>query len=233
MKKYISTNNLAGSGKRFVSIVSGANLNFDRLRFVADRADVGERKEAVISVLMPEKPGASVITGRVDLVDFDKTNADDTLVGNTYSFINLHSHIHPRPTTEFSYRFFSTKRARIICSFYLSTGSSAVGPAKANGASVETVSPQEARKKELAEILEALETDGMEAHDLSDNELAKDHARYLVGGKRKVPVRDFFVCYHFMDTSLTVAFLKKDERVFAFAFPGTKGKTKHSVLSFC
>jgi threonine dehydratase len=60
MKKYIATHNLAGSGKRLVGIVSGANLNFDRLRFVADRADVGERREAVISVLIPEEPGAWV-----------------------------------------------------------------------------------------------------------------------------------------------------------------------------
>jgi threonine dehydratase len=61
MKKYIATHKLAGSGKRFVGIVSGANLNFDRLRFVADRADVGERKEAVISVIIPETPGSSVV----------------------------------------------------------------------------------------------------------------------------------------------------------------------------
>ena len=44
--------------KNLVAIASGANMNFDRLRFVAERAEVGEQREAVLAVTLPEKPGA-------------------------------------------------------------------------------------------------------------------------------------------------------------------------------
>jgi threonine dehydratase len=45
-------------GQDLVAIASGANMNFDRLRFVAERAEVGEQREAVLAVTLPEKPGA-------------------------------------------------------------------------------------------------------------------------------------------------------------------------------
>jgi threonine dehydratase len=41
-----------------VAVASGANMNFDRLRFVAERAEVGEQREAVLAVTLPEQPGA-------------------------------------------------------------------------------------------------------------------------------------------------------------------------------
>jgi threonine dehydratase len=44
--------------KTLVAIASGANMNFDRLRFVAERAEIGEQREAVFAVTLPEKPGA-------------------------------------------------------------------------------------------------------------------------------------------------------------------------------
>ncbi|MDD5248011.1 MAG: threonine ammonia-lyase, biosynthetic [Rhodocyclaceae bacterium] len=44
--------------KTLVAVASGANMNFDRLRFVAERAEVGEQREAVLAVTLPEKPGA-------------------------------------------------------------------------------------------------------------------------------------------------------------------------------
>jgi len=43
---------------RLVAILSGANMNFDRLRFVAERAEVGEAREAIFGVTIPERPGA-------------------------------------------------------------------------------------------------------------------------------------------------------------------------------
>ncbi len=46
-----------GAHKKFVVVVSGANMNFDRLRFVAERAELGEGREALLSVDIPEKPG--------------------------------------------------------------------------------------------------------------------------------------------------------------------------------
>ncbi len=44
--------------KNLVAVASGANMNFDRLRFVAERAVIGERREAVLAVTLPERPGA-------------------------------------------------------------------------------------------------------------------------------------------------------------------------------
>jgi threonine dehydratase len=45
-------------GKTLVAVASGANMNFDRLRFVAERAEVGEQREAILAVTLPEKPGS-------------------------------------------------------------------------------------------------------------------------------------------------------------------------------
>src|SRR5438445_2164023 len=45
-------------GKTLVAIASGANMNFDRLRFVAERAELGEHREAVLAVTIPERPGS-------------------------------------------------------------------------------------------------------------------------------------------------------------------------------
>ena len=66
------------TGKTLVAVASGANMNFDRLRFVAERAEVGEQREAVLAVTLPEEPGA-----------YKK-------------FIDL---IGPRNITEFNYRY--------------------------------------------------------------------------------------------------------------------------------
>jgi threonine dehydratase len=60
LKRYIVDNKLVGAKKKFVAVVSGANMNFDRLRFVAERAELGEGREALLSVDIPEKPGRSV-----------------------------------------------------------------------------------------------------------------------------------------------------------------------------
>ena len=45
-------------GRRLIAIASGANTNFDRLRFVAERAEVGEQREAILAITIPERPGA-------------------------------------------------------------------------------------------------------------------------------------------------------------------------------
>ena len=61
LKRYVVDNNLIGAGKRFVVVVSGANMNFGRLRFVAERAELGEGREVLFSVEIPETPGRSAI----------------------------------------------------------------------------------------------------------------------------------------------------------------------------
>ncbi len=58
LKSYIVENKLIGAGKKFVVVISGANMNFDRLRFVAERAELGEGREALLSVEIPERPGS-------------------------------------------------------------------------------------------------------------------------------------------------------------------------------
>src|SRR6185437_14234088 len=45
-------------GGRFAAVLSGANMNFDRLRFVAERAELGEGRETLLGVTIPERPGA-------------------------------------------------------------------------------------------------------------------------------------------------------------------------------
>lgn len=58
LKKYVADNPSDNPSRALVAIASGANMNFDRLRFVAERAALGEKKEALISVTIPEKPGS-------------------------------------------------------------------------------------------------------------------------------------------------------------------------------
>ena len=73
--------------KTLVAVASGANMNFDRLRFVAERAEVGEQREAVLAVTLPEKPGA-----------YKK-------------FVSL---IGARNITEFNYRYNDPKEAQVF-----------------------------------------------------------------------------------------------------------------------
>ncbi|RSH85552.1 hypothetical protein EHS25_003691 [Saitozyma podzolica] len=102
LKAHIVRNRLQNSRKRFVAVVSGGNMNFGRLRFVAERAELGERREVLMSVRVPERAG---------------------------SFIKFHSLLDGRAVTEFSYRYSSPRTGFIITSFLLrSSPSSASGP---------------------------------------------------------------------------------------------------------
>ncbi|WP_196161074.1 threonine ammonia-lyase, biosynthetic [Reinekea sp. G2M2-21] len=94
MKKYVERESL--QGKTLVTICSGANMNFDRLRYVAERADVGEHHEAIFSVTIPEKPG---------------------------SFKRFISHIGKRSVTEFNYRYNDSDNARIFVGLKISADS--------------------------------------------------------------------------------------------------------------
>ena len=85
MKKYVEREKL--KNKTLVTICSGANMNFDRLRYVAERADVGEHQEAIFAVTIPEKPG---------------------------SFKRFISHIGKRSVTEFNYRYNTNDNAKIF-----------------------------------------------------------------------------------------------------------------------
>ena len=56
LKKYVEATGVRDAD--LVAIDSGANVNFDRLRHVAERAEIGEHREAILSVEIPERPGA-------------------------------------------------------------------------------------------------------------------------------------------------------------------------------
>ena len=113
----------------FVAITSGANMDFDRLRFVSERADA---TETFISVLIPERPG---------------------------SFQELYSKIYPRNVTSFSYRYKEDTDAYIFMSF------------------------QTKRDEDKSIVLSELDQSGYVVTDLSENEMAKVHGRYLCGGR--------------------------------------------------
>jgi threonine dehydratase len=56
MRKWVERE--GAKGQTLVTVLSGANMNFDRLRFVAERAEVGEAREALLAIILPERPGA-------------------------------------------------------------------------------------------------------------------------------------------------------------------------------
>ncbi|MDM1545102.1 threonine ammonia-lyase, biosynthetic [Ignatzschineria indica] len=94
IKKYLQANPHSGF-KNVAGILSGANINFDRLRYVAERAELGERNEALIAVKIPESPGSF------------------------QNFINL---IGKRSITEFNYRYGNPSEAVIFVGLQLSRG---------------------------------------------------------------------------------------------------------------
>jgi threonine dehydratase len=141
LKKYVAANPSADTSRNLVAIASGANMNFDRLRFVAERAALGERKEALLSVSIPERPGA---------------------------FSELIKAVMPHAVTEFSYRYATDAVANVLVGISLT-------------------SPASQRDEELNSLLYRISSSGMKPTDLSGDELAKSHIRYLVGGRSGVP----------------------------------------------
>jgi threonine dehydratase len=66
--------------RTFAAIACGANMNFDRLRFVAERAELGEQREAIIAVTIPERPGSfrqfCALLGKRSVTEFNYRYAD-------------------------------------------------------------------------------------------------------------------------------------------------------------
>jgi threonine dehydratase len=150
IKKYVERE--GARGQVLVGIDSGANINFDRLRHVAERAELGEKREAIIAVTIPEQPG---------------------------SFKAFCEALGKRQITEFNYRYNTDREAHIF-----------VG--------VQTHPETDPRQQ----LVQELRDKGFPVLDLTDDELAKLHVRYMVGGHaRGVP----------------------DERVLRFEFPERPG----------
>ena len=93
VKKYVEQNNI--ENENLVSIVSGANVNFDRLRYISERADLGEHNEAIIAATIPEQPG---------------------------SFLKFCQLLDKHAITEFNYRYAPNKQAHIFVGVALSEG---------------------------------------------------------------------------------------------------------------
>jgi threonine dehydratase len=78
LKRYVDDKRLRD--RNLVAIASGANVNFDRLRYVAERAEIGERREAILAVTIPERPGAlkkfCTILGDHSITEFNYRFAD-------------------------------------------------------------------------------------------------------------------------------------------------------------
>ena len=98
LKRYVEREKL--SSAELVAITSGANINFDRLRHVAERAEIGERREAILGVTIPERPG---------------------------SFRTFCSVIGKRGITEFNYRLADPSQARVFVGLQIHDGDDTAG----------------------------------------------------------------------------------------------------------
>lgn len=149
LKKYAARGPVSGA---LVAINSGANLNFDRLRHIAERAELGEKREALLAVTIPEEPG---------------------------SYRTFIQTLGPLAITEFNYRYAYEHKAHVFVGVQLAGG--------------------------LAErdaLVARLNAAGYDVVDLSDDETAKVHVRYMVGGR---------------------AHGLADERLYRFQFPERPG----------
>ena len=78
IKKYVTTEGI--QGQSLVAINSGSNINFDRLRHISERAEIGEQREALLAVTIPEEPGSfrrfCQVVGRRGITEFNYRYAD-------------------------------------------------------------------------------------------------------------------------------------------------------------
>jgi threonine dehydratase len=149
VKQYVATT--GAKGQSLVAITCGANMNFDRLRFVAERAEFGEQREALFAVTIPEARG---------------------------SFRRFCQLIGPRAVTEFNYRISDAQLAHVFVGLAIHS------------------------RDEAGRIARQFRRQGFATVDLTDDELAKEHVRHMVGGRSE---------------------LARDERLFRFQFPERPG----------
>jgi threonine dehydratase len=130
IKRYVARESCRD--RTLVAVNGGANINFDRLRHVAERADIGAQREALFAVVIPEQAG---------------------------SFLKFCQVLGSRNVTEFNYRYDDPKSARIFVGVALNEG-----------------------RAEKEQILRAVADAGYHVIDMTDDEMAKLHVRYMVGG---------------------------------------------------
>lgn len=132
VKKWLKKNN--ATDLNIVSILSGANMNFDRLRHVTERTAIGAHTECLLGVTIPERQGA---------------------------FKQLCQCINGRAITEFNYRY--SGKPDVPANIF-------IGISIRNGT------------REICDIIDMLEQHGYPVKNFSDNDTAKLHIRYMVGG---------------------------------------------------
>jgi threonine dehydratase len=137
LKRYVEREQC--KDQTLIAINSGANVNFDRLRHIAERSELGEKREMLIAAQIPERPGA--------FKNFCK------VLGN-------------RNITEFNYRYADSQAAIVFAGVQVNPD---------NGGRAELMSEL---MKELEQVV-----------DLTDNEMAKVHIRYMVGGHKPAEVK--------------------------------------------
>lgn len=148
MKKYIQQHQIRG--ERLAHVLSGANVNFHGLRYVSERCELGEQREALLAVTIPEQQG---------------------------SFLKFCQVLGGRSVTEFNYRYSSSSEACIFVGVRLTRG-----------------------VEERHEIIELLNAGGYGVVDLSDDEMAKLHVRYMVGGRPSKPLRERLYSFEFPES---------------------------------
>jgi threonine dehydratase len=144
MKAYAQRERL--KGRTLVAIACGANMNFDRLRFVAERTEVGEAREALFAVTIPEERG---------------------------SFKRFCELVGARSVTEFNYRIADAATAQV----FVGIGTSSAGD-----------------NDKLARVFRQ---HGYATVDLTHDELAAEHVRYMVGGKNALAAGELVYRFEF------------------------------------
>ncbi|MEM7376915.1 MAG: threonine ammonia-lyase, biosynthetic [Pseudomonadota bacterium] len=145
LKKYAAQSGVTGAN--LIAVVSGANVNFDRLRHVAERAEIGEQREALFAVNLPEKPGA---------------------------FRKFCQTLGRRGITEFNYRYADGEEAVVFAGIQLGDGA-----------------------VERSDIFGKLVGAGYDVQDLTDDEVAKNHVRYMIGGQGSGADNEHLVRFRF------------------------------------
>jgi len=137
---------VAKKGETYASVISGANMNFDRIRFVCEQTELGEGREAIFDCAIPEGPG---------------------------SFSKFIEKLGRNNVTEFNYRMSEGLLAHIFV-----------------GVSVKDLAARKALQKSFRSA-------GFHCIDLSDNALAKEHVRHMVGGRSSQIVNEIVYSFEF------------------------------------
>ena len=166
IKQYVAKHK--SKGKTFAAILCGANMNFDRLRFVAERAEVGEEREALFAVTIPEERGsfkrfcsllATLPAGGELTTKTIATKATNTpATAKNSPKIDNSAPLSQRNITEFTYRISDANKAHVFVGLTTTV------------------------KGESVKVAQTLTKNGFKSLDLTHDDLARDHIRHMVGG---------------------------------------------------